>query len=277
MTSRTVLITGASSGIGARTAELLAARGDLRVFGAARRTTAIEAISGVTAVALDLNDKAGPAAAVRAVAEAAGPVDILINCAGYGEFGSVEETSVEDARTEMEINVFGAVQLIQAVLPGMREQRAGRIVNMSSLAGEFAAPLGGWYHASKFALEALSDALRGEVAQFGIDVALVQPSYVATDWHETAMTRLIETSGQGPYAKMAEAMRAFFTGGKAAKQMCTVDEVAKVTVKAALDAKPKTRYRVGKGANVAVAMATMLPDRTFDNLTRLQFGYPKSA
>jgi NAD(P)-dependent dehydrogenase (short-subunit alcohol dehydrogenase family) len=273
---RTVLVTGASSGIGARTAELLAARG-LRVFGAARRTAEIEAIPGVTAVALDLADKASPPAAVEAVTAAAGRVDILINCAGYGDFGSIEETPLDDARTEMEVDVFGAVRLIQAVLPGMRDNRSGRIVNMSSLAGEFAAPMGGWYHAAKFALEALSDSLRGEVAQFGIDVALVQPGYVATDWHEKAMGRLIETSGRGPYAPMAHALHRFFTGGSVTRQMTSVDEVARVTVKAALASRPRTRYRVGKGANVAVAMATWLPDRTFDHLTRLQFGYPKPA
>jgi len=138
----------------------------------------------------------------------AGTIDVLVNCAGYGEFGSVEETTLAEARQQLEVNVLGAVGLIQAVLPGMREARSGRIVNVSSLAGEFASPLGGWYHASKFALEAISDSLRGEVGQFGIDVTLVQPTYVATDWHETAVGHLEASSATGPYSGMAAAMRA---------------------------------------------------------------------
>jgi len=265
-----VLVTGASSGIGRRTAELLAASGH-QVFGAARRTTDLP--TGVTPVALDLTDDASVDAAVRRVLDEVGTIDVLVNCAGYGEFGSVEETSIDDARRQLEVNVLGAARLIQAVLPGMRAAGAGRIVNVSSLAGEFAAPLGGWYHASKFALEALSDSLRGEVGQFGIDVAVVQPSYVDTGWHDTAMDRLADASGTGPYRRMADRMRAYFASGQVARQMSTVDQVAQVVARAALEPKPRTRYRVGKGAAVAVALATFLPDRTFDALTRAQFGY----
>ena len=266
-----VLITGASSGIGARVAQKLAARG-LTVYGAARGTAAIAALEGVTPVPLDLTDEQSIRRAVE-LATADGPVDVLINCAGYGEFGSVEETSLADARAQLEVNVLGAIGLIQHVLPGMRDQRHGRIVNVSSLAGEFATPLGGWYHASKFALEALSDSLRGEVRQFGIDVTLVQPSYVETDWHDTAMQRLEQTSAHGPYAPMAAAMRTYFAGPALARQTSSVDAVAELIVKAAVTAHPKTRYRIGPGANIAVALATVLPDRTFDAMTRKQFGY----
>lgn len=268
----TVLITGASAGIGARAAALFAESG-ATVFGAARNTAAIEKLAGVTPLALDLTDETSMRDAVDDATRIAGPIDILVNCAGYGEFGSVEETSPADARRQLEVNVLGAVGLIQAVLPGMREARSGRIVNVSSLAGEFAAPLGGWYHASKFALEALSDSLRGEVAQFGIDVTLVQPSYVATDWHETAMGRLERSSATGPYAAMASAMRSYFASPSLARQMSTVDAVAGLVVRAALTRHPKTRYRIGPGANFAVALATLLPDRTFDAMTRKQFGY----
>ncbi len=274
MTNHTItaLVTGASSGIGARVCELLVAEG-VQVFGAARRTGAVATIDGVVPVRLDLEDPQSIRAAIRTVTDEAGPIDILVNCAGYGEFGTIEETGIDDAKRQLDVNVFGAMQLIQEALPGMRSARNGRIVNVSSLAGEFSSPLGGWYHASKFALEALSDALRGEVGQFGIDVAIVQPSYVATDWHDVAMKRLAEASGAGPYAHMASAMRTYFASGRVAKQMSTVDEVARVIVKAATDTKPKTRYRVGKGANVAVAMAKFLPDRAFDKLTAMQFGY----
>lgn len=267
-----ILITGASSGIGARTAALLAERGET-VFGAARNTEAIAAIPGVTPVALDLTSEASIHEAVAAVEQRAGSIDVLINCAGYGEFGSIEETSLKDARQQLEVNVLGAIGLVQAVLPGMRAAGHGRIVNVSSLAGEFASPLGGWYHASKFALEALSDSLRGEVSQFGIDVTIVQPSYVDTDWHEVAMTRLEKTSARGPYASMAASMRRYFASPALAKQTSSVDAVASLIVKAAQVPHPKTRYRIGPGANIAVALATILPDRTFDALTRKQFGY----
>lgn len=271
-TTTTALVTGASSGIGARVCELLVAEG-VQVFGAARRTGAVATIDGVVPVRMDLEDAQSVHAAVQTITDEAGPIDILVNCAGYGEFGTIEETIIADAKRQLDVNVFGAMQLIQEVLPGMRAARHGRIVNVSSLAGEFSSPLGGWYHASKFALEALSDSLRGEVGQFGIDVTIVQPSYVATDWHDVAMERLAEASGDGPYAHMTTAMRSYFASDRVAKQMSSVDEVARVIVKAATEAKPKTRYRVGKGANIAVAMATFLPDRTFDKLTAMQFGY----
>lgn len=264
------LVTGASSGIGARTAALLAQRG-LTVFGAARNTRAVP--DGVTPIGLDLTDEGSIRDAVAGVTRAAGTVDVLVNCAGYGEFGSVEETPLAAAREQLEVNVLGAIGLVQAVLPGMRAAGRGRIVNVSSLAGEFASPLGGWYHASKFALEALSDSLRGEVAPLGIDVTLVQPSYVDTDWHATAMEHLEATSGSGPYAAMSRALQRYFTSPALKRQMSSVDDVAAVVVKAALAPRPRTRYRVGPGAGLAVAMATLLPDRTFDALTRKQFGY----
>lgn len=268
----TILITGASSGIGARAAVLLAA-GGATVFGAARSTDAIAKLPGVTPVALDLTDEASIRSAVDTVTRQSGSIDVLINCAGYGEFGSVEETALDDARRQLEVNVLGAVGLIQNVLPGMRAARSGRIVNVSSLAGEFASPMGGWYHASKFALEALSDSLRGEVSQFGIDVALVQPSYVATDWHDQAMERLASASSDGPYAPMAAAMRKYFGNPALARQFSSPDDVAALVAKAASVRRPRTRYRIGPGSNIAVALATILPDRTFDALTRKQFGY----
>jgi short-subunit dehydrogenase len=266
------LVTGASSGIGACTAQLLATQG-LTVFGAARSVDAVAALDGVTPVHLDLTDEPSLYRAVNTVEDAAGSVDVLVNCAGYGEFGTVEETTLEAARAQLEVNVLGAVGLIKAVLPGMRDRRRGRIVNVSSLAGEFAAPLGGWYHASKFALEALSDSLRGEVSRFGIDVTLVQPSYVDTDWHDTAMVHLDAASGEGPYRDMVTAMRRYFSSPALQRQTSSVEAVAELVAKAAVTDRPRTRYRIGPGAGVAVALATILPDRAFDALTRKQFGY----
>ena len=274
MSELRIMVTGASSGIGACVAEQLAQRGH-RVVGAARRTDAIAALPAVIPMALDLADPASIEQATRLVDEKLGPLDVLINCAGYGEFGSIEETPLDDGRRQMEVNTFGAVDLIQRVLPGMRSAGRGRIVNVSSLAGEFAAPLGGWYHASKFALEAISDSLRGEVSQFGIDVTIVQPGYVATDWHEAAMSHLNRASGSGPYAPMVHAMTTYLAGDQVARQTSSVRAVADTVIKAALTGKPRTRYRVGPGASLAVAMATLLPDRIFDRLISNQFGYSR--
>lgn len=268
-----LLITGASSGIGAATASALAAHG-CRVVGAARTTAPIAELPGVIPVRIDLTDDESIEEGVAEAVDRLGEIDVLINCAGYGEFGSVEETAIEDARRQLDVNVVGAARLIQAVLPGMRKRGSGRIVNVSSLAGEFAAPLGGWYHASKFALEALSDSLRGEVAQFGVDVVVVHPSYVATRWHEDAAGRLESTSRGGPYASMAAAMGRHFRGPAMARQTVSAEAVAGLIVRAALADRPRTRYRIGPGANIAVGLAVLLPDRTFDALTRKQFGYP---
>lgn len=272
----TILITGASSGIGACAAARLAASG-ATVFGAARTTSAIATIEGVTPVALDLTDEDSVRASIEGVTRAAGGVDVLINCAGYGEFGTIEETDLADARRQLEVNVLGAMGLIRAVLPGMRAAGHGRIVNVSSLAGVFAAPLGGWYHASKFALEALSDSLRGEVAQFGIEVTLVQPSYVATGWHEEALARLERASARGPYAAMTASMHRYFANPGLARQFSSPDDVAALIARAATTRRPRTRYRIGPGANLAVALARTLPDRTFDAMTRRQFNYPAPA
>ncbi len=268
---KTILLTGASSGIGAHTATLLAQRGH-HVLAAARRTQQIPRHPSITPIALDLSDVTG----IQQVARDLPHLDVLINCAGYGEFGALEDTTPEDARRQLDVNVIGPMALTRAVLPGMREARRGRIVNVSSLAGEFAAPLGGWYHASKFALEALSDSLRGEVAHHGIEVVIVQPGYVNTAWHEDAMQRLHGASAGGAYADMAAAMHRYFRSAAVHRQMASVTHVARSLATAALTPRPKTRYRVGPGASIAVALHTLLPDRVFDALTRAQFQYPKA-
>lgn len=265
-----VLVTGASSGIGAATAARLAAQGH-RVVGAARRTDAIASLSGVTAVRLDLTDPSSIATAVDAATETLGRIDVLINNAGYGQFGSIEETPIDQARRQLEVNVVGLAALTQQVIGPMREQRQGRVVNVSSLAGEFSSPLAGWYHASKFALEALSDSLRLEVAQFGIDVVVVQPGPVRTPWHDDALQLLDSASAVGPYADMARAVARYHRATQDQPVTSTVEAVARAVSRAATTPRPRTRYRVGRGAGIAVALSR-LPDRVFDTLTRRQFG-----
>ena len=230
----------------------------------------------MTPVHLDLADSASIASAVDEVQSRFGGIDILVNNAGYGEFGSIEETSIDDARREFEVNVFGLADITRRVLPGMREQGRGRIVNVSSLAGEFSSPLAGWYHASKFALEALSDSLRAETRGFGIQVSIVQPGPVRTPWHDDALARLERASANGPYAAMARTVAAYHRSAQGQPITSDPDEVAQVIAKAATDAKPRTRYRVGRGSSLAVALSR-LPDGVFDAMMRRQFRLDAAA
>ncbi|WP_448810502.1 oxidoreductase [Agromyces bauzanensis] len=267
---RVALVTGASSGLGALTARLLAERG-YRVAGAARRTDLVQQLPKVLPVPLDLTDPESIERAVAYVEQTFGPVEILVNNAGYGEFGAIEETPIDSARRQFDVNVFGLVRLTQRVIPSMRAAHAGRIVNVSSLAGEFSSPLGGWYHASKFALEALSDSLRAELRPFGIRVAVVQPGPVRTAWHEEAMQTLEATSGEGPYREMAQAVARYHRATQSTAITSDVEPVAEAIVEAATAVRPRTRYRVGRGASTAVAFSR-LPDTVFDAMTRKQFG-----
>jgi NAD(P)-dependent dehydrogenase (short-subunit alcohol dehydrogenase family) len=254
---------------------MLAARG-VRVVGGARRTDLVDRIAGVTAVHLDLTDRESIRSAVAEVQSRFGRVDILVNNAGYGEFGSIEETRIDDARLEFEVNVFGLADITRRILPGMRAQGHGRIVNVSSLAGEFSSPLAGWYHASKFALEALSDSLRAETRGFGIRVAVVQPGPVRTPWHEDALARLERASASGPYAAMARTVGAYHRSAQAQPITSDPDLVARVIAHAATTANPRTRYRVGRGSSIAVALSR-LPDNVFDAMTRRQFGLDQAV
>lgn len=264
-----ILVTGASSGIGAHTAARLAADGH-RVAGAARRVAEVAALPGVAPVHLDLEADQSIEAAALEAAEAIGPIDVLINNAGYGEFGSVEQTPLDRARRQFEVNVFGLARLTQLIVGPMRERGFGRIVNVSSLAGEFSSPLGGWYHASKFALEALSDSLRLELSPFGVDVVVVQPGPVRTPWHEEALQLLTATSGRGAYADMAAAVSRYHRNAQDSPVASDPDAVAAAIATAATTRRPRTRYRVGRGAGLAVALSR-LPDRVFDSMTRSQF------
>ena len=269
---RAVLVTGSSSGLGARTAQMLAEQG-YPVVGAARRVEQIAQLAGVVPVHLDLTDEASIDRAVAAAQAECGPIEILVNDAGYGEFGSFEETPLTRARRQFDVNVFGLAALTQRLLPPMRQARRGRIVNVSSLAGEFSSPMGGWYHASKFALEALSDSMRAELRPFGIQVTVVQPGPVRTPWHEDALASLQESSGHGAYTQMAEAVAAYHRTNQDKVITSDVDQVAVSIVEAATTPHPRPRYRVGRGAAAAVAISK-LPDRTFDAMIRRQFRLP---
>src|SRR3954469_1484213 len=206
--SRAVLITGCSSGIGRATAERLA-RGGYTVYATARKPESIADLEGAgcRTLALDVTDEGSMAAAVRTVEEAEGAVGVLVNNAGYSQSGAVESVPMEAVRRQFETNVFGLVRMCQLVLPKMREQRWGRIVNVSSMGGRLVFPGGGFYHGTKFAVEAISDALRFEVAGFGVDVSIIEPGLIRTSFGDTAAHGVGEaTSSDGPYAEFNAAV-----------------------------------------------------------------------
>lgn len=209
MTARIALVTGASSGIGEATARKLHALGYV-VYGAARRVDRMEklAADGIRTIAMDVTDDDSLRAGVDRILSETGRIDVLVNNAGYGSYGAVEDVPLDEARYQFEVNVFGAARLIQLVLPGMRAQRSGTIVNISSMGGRIYTPLGGWYHGTKFALEALSDCLRLEAKPFGIEVVVIEPGSIQTEWGDIAASNLRKVSADGPYAERADAMAA---------------------------------------------------------------------
>lgn len=267
---KVVLITGASSGMGKSTANILHAQG-YKVYGAARRTDRMQDLAdkGMGVVSLDLTKDESIVAAVNEVLEKEGRIDVLINNAGYGSYGSVEEVSIEEAKRQFEVNIFGLARITQLVLPGMRKQKSGRIINISSMGGKIYTPMGAWYHATKFALEGWSDCLRLEVQQFGIDVVVVEPGGIQTEWGNIAMENLEKVSGNGPYADMVkQVVSALSEGGD---KLSPVDLLGKEIAKAATVNKPKTRYLKGYMAKPLVTLRRWVSDRTFDKLLMSQF------
>lgn len=288
--SRAVLITGCSSGIGRATALRLAA-GGWSVWATARRpeTIADLADAGCRTLALDVTDEASMDAAVAAVEAEAGAIGVLINNAGYSQSGAVETVPLDAARRQFETNVFGLARLTQLVLPGMREQGWGKVVNIGSMGGRLTFPGGGWYHATKYALEALSDALRFEVRGFGIDVILVEPGLITTEFATAATTSLTEVgapaavdgdgsgSGEDPYARFNATVGAvtqgayegplrLFGGGP--------DRVAKSIEKAIARRRAPSRVVVTPSARTTIPLRRALPDRAWDAAMRRQFPTP---
>jgi NAD(P)-dependent dehydrogenase (short-subunit alcohol dehydrogenase family) len=276
--SKAVLITGCSSGIGHATAELLAREG-WRVYATARKPETLSDLerAGCRTLALDVTDEASMAAAVETVESTEGAVGALINNAGYSQSGAVESVPIEQVRRQFETNVFGLIRMCQLVLPGMREQHWGRIVNLSSMGGRLTFPGGGCYHATKYAVEAVSDALRFEVRGFGVEVIIVEPGLIVTNFGETASA---STSAQtdGPYTTfnkaVAKATDEVYKGPLA--KLGGGPEVVAQTISSALNAKrPKTRYPVTPSARVMMGQRRLMPDRAWDLLMRTQFPTPK--
>jgi len=278
--SRAVLITGCSTGIGWAASARLARAGH-PVYATARQPEALAELAalGCRPLALDVCDEASMRAAVAEVERREGAVGVLVNNAGYGSEGPLEEIPPEEVRRQFETNVFGPIRLTQLVLPGMRRQRWGRIVNVSSMGGRLTLPGGGAYHASKYALEALSDALRFEVRGFGIDVVVIEPGAIKSRFGETAIARIQALgSADSPYAgfrrALAEQIQGLYDGPMAAFAG-SPDDVARAIERALAARRPPTRVPVTLGARVLIGLRRWLPDRAFDAMLRKMLPEPR--
>ena len=269
-----VLVTGCSSGIGAATADFLVKAGHT-VYATARRTetlTELEA-AGARPLALDVTSEDSMVAAVRAVEAEHGRVGVLVNNAGYGEYGTIEETDLDLVRTMFETNVFGLSRMTQLVLPAMREARAGRIVNIGSMGGRLTWPVGGYYHATKYAVEAITDALRNEVRPFGLHVSLVEPGLIRTRFEETALTSAAATEDDtSPYAALLASSANVTASGYANPRLAAAPEsVARAVLKAIESSSPRSRYVITPAARAMIAARTLGGDRVWDGIVRQQF------
>lgn len=259
-----VLVTGASAGIGYAAAELLL-RSGYKVFAGARRVEKMRGLEALGAVTfpLDVTDESSLAAAVNLVLSEGGSLDVIVNNAGYGAHGAVEDVPIAEARRQFEVNLFGLARLTQLALPHMRARGSGSIINISSIAGKISMPTGGWYHASKHALEAYSDALRLETAQFGIKVVLIEPGPIRTEWDNTALVNLEKYSGSGPYAPLVRSITARFRAGYRAGAPGP-EAVAAVILKALRSSSPSARYPVPFSAGVMLFLKRLVPDAVLD-------------
>lgn len=267
--NKVVLITGASAGMGKATALCLAQNG-FTVYGAARRIERMNDLkkAGVKIIYMDVASDESIRQTVHDILQKEQKIDILINNAGYGLLGALEDVPMADARHQMEVNVVGLARLIQLVLPHMRQQQSGKIINISSTGGKISSPLGAWYHGSKFALEAISDSLRLEVKQFGIDVIIIEPGGIQSEWGDIATTHMRDLSSGGPYHTMAQKLLGFAAKVKAKNEDPAV--IAKLIFKAINAKKPKARYHAGYLAGTILFLRKLLSDKHFDNLILCQ-------
>ena len=266
---KVILITGASSGIGYAAAERLAKAGHI-VYGAARRVERMDPLreAGVIPVRLDVTDPEACKTLVQDILSREGRIDALVNNAGYGSFGAIENVPLEEARKQLEVNLFALAELSRCVLPHMRKQGSGRIVNVSSVAGRMVMAFGGWYHVSKYSVEALSDALRIESKPFGIQVSLIEPGPIRTAWGIIAADHLEDSSKGTVYADAALGEAATLRTAYSWKVLPSPEVVGKAIVRAVTSRHPRARYLVGFGARSIVFFHAILPTRWWDALMR---------
>lgn len=265
MTERIAFVTGASTGIGFEAARALRSEGFI-VYAGARRVEKMHPLQaqGITVMHLDVTVEESMASAVALVEAAHGHIDVLVNNAGYGSYGSLEEVPLAEGRRQFEVNVMGLARMTQLVIPRMRHAGSGRIINVSSIGGKIYEPLGAWYHGTKFAVEGMSDSLRLELKPHGIDVVLIEPAGTDTEWGTIAGEGLLSASGKGPYKGQAHVMAAALASTSGQLISTPPRVVAKAIVRASTAKRPKTRYPVGRGAWSVLALRRVLPDRVFD-------------
>lgn len=262
---KTALVTGASSGIGKATAIHLAQHG-YNVYGAARRMDSMLSLKeyGITPITLDVTREES----ILACVEKIGGIDILVNSAGLGSYGALEDVPMDEAKNQLEINLFGAARLIQLVLPHMRNNRYGKIINISSIGGKVGLPMGAWYHASKFAIEGLSDSLRNEVRQFGVDVIVIEPGGTKSEMIGIGGQDLMRISGNTVYSNYANSLQKMYADME--KNAVDAVVIAKL-IKKGIEAKhPKARYVGGAMAKPMLFMRKMLSDKLFDKMLMSQ-------
>ncbi len=269
---KVILITGASAGMGKESAFKLIDEGHI-VYGAARRVEKMQDIVdlGGHAVKMDVQDHQSIVKAVEQIVEEHGRIDVLWNNAGYGEYGAVEDVPIDLARRQFDVNLFGLADVTKQVLPVMRKQKSGLIINTSSMGGKIYTPLGAWYHATKHALEGWSDCLRIELKPFGIDVVVLEPGIIRSEWGGIMVDNMMKHSGDGHYAKMARAMQkaadeSYNKSSASSPASVIADAVSKII----RSKNPKPRYAVGKMAKPMIALRKWIGDRLFDKALLFQ-------
>jgi NAD(P)-dependent dehydrogenase (short-subunit alcohol dehydrogenase family) len=278
--SKSVLITGCSSGIGRATAERLV-RAGWNVYATARKPETLKDLQGLgcKTLALDVTDETSMKAAVEAVEKEAGGIGVLVNNAGYSQSGAVESVPMDRIRRQFETNVFGLIRMCQLVLPGMRRQGFGKIVNVGSMGGKLTFPGGGIYHATKYAVEAISDALRFEVKRWGVDVILIEPGLIRTEFAQAVESGLQGLAAEGPYAAFNAAVlkttKKAYENGPLAKLGGGPEAVAAKIEKAISAAKPRARYTVTASAALLLALRALLSDAAWDAFLRGSFPLPE--
>lgn len=262
---KTVLVTGASAGIGRATAIYLAQNG-YHVYGAARRIEKMQELKGfgIKPIALDVANDESRIACVNHIFSEAGSIDVLINCAGLGSYGALEDVPIAEAKNQLEINLFGTAHLIQLVLPGMRKNKFGKIVTISSIGGKVGLPMGSWYHASKFAIEGLSDCLRNEVRQFGVDVIVIEPGGTQSEMTGIGAADMMRVSGNTVYSGLAKGMEKMYSA--MTKSSVEPLVIAKLIRKGIEATNPRTRYVGGAMAKPMLFMRKLLSDKLFDRM-----------
>lgn len=269
---KVIVITGASSGMGKDFAHSLLKEGHT-VYGLARRVDKMQDIEqkGGKAIAMDITDESQIESAVNQIIDTEGKIDVLINNAGYATYGPVEEVPIDAARRQFEVNIFGLASITQKVIPHMRKEKSGKIINISSMGGKMYTPMGAWYHATKHALEGWSDCLRLELTPFNVDVVIIEPGGIQTEFGNVFQEQLQGNTTDGPYAeklrKLIQSTKEMNEGGKLSKPSV----ITNLILKAVKAKRPKTRYVAGAYAKPLMFMRKYLGDRRFDKILMKQF------